>query len=90
MNRQSILSTRKWKMTHVATGKGARLREGLLAKISTALTVRADADYRSKANEDFMEKSGFVEKVPRKKLHFNSMLRHIQRSHAEKAAIFSK
>ena len=53
-------------MTHVATGKGARLREGLLAKISTALTVRADADYRSKVNEDFMDKSGFVEKIPRK------------------------
>jgi len=43
------------------------LREGLLDKTNTASTVWADTAYRSKANEDFMDKEGFVSKVHRKK-----------------------
>jgi hypothetical protein len=38
-----------------------------LDKTNTASTVWADTAYRSKANEDFMEKHGFVSKVHRKK-----------------------
>ncbi|OAJ66141.1 transposase [Gluconobacter cerinus] len=49
---------RKWKTTDTAASDGARLREGLLDKSNTASTVWADTAYRSKANEDFMEKSG--------------------------------
>jgi len=37
--------------------------EGLLDKTNTASTVWADTAYRSKTNEDFMEKQGFVSKV---------------------------
>ena len=46
----------------MATGvpRGARLREGLLDKTNTASAVWADTAYRSKANEAFLEKNGFV------------------------------
>ncbi|AFW01810.1 transposase [Gluconobacter oxydans H24] len=63
---------RKWKTTHAAASDGARLRGGLLDKTNTASTVWADTAYRSKANEDFMEKQGFVSKVHRKKPHLNA------------------
>ncbi|GBR54848.1 hypothetical protein GCM10007872_09250 [Gluconobacter sphaericus NBRC 12467] len=58
---------RKWKTTHAAASNSARLREGLLDKTNTASGVLADTAYRSKVNEDFMEKQGFVSKVHRKK-----------------------
>ncbi len=41
----------------------ARLREGLLDKTNTASGVWADTAYRSKANEEVMEKNGFVSRV---------------------------
>ncbi|AQS92401.1 transposase (plasmid) [Gluconobacter albidus] len=81
---------RKWKTTHAAANDGARLREGLLDKTNTASSVWADTAYRSKANEDFMEKQGFVSKVHRKKPHLKPMPRHIQRSNAGKSVIRSR
>ncbi|ARW47206.1 hypothetical protein S1001342_00851 [Acetobacter pasteurianus subsp. pasteurianus] len=81
---------RKWKTTDAAASDGARLREGLLDKTNTASTVWADTAYRSKANEDFMEKEGFVSKVHRKKPHLKPMPRHIQRSNAGKSVIRSR
>ncbi|GLQ64293.1 hypothetical protein GCM10007867_31400 [Gluconobacter cerinus] len=54
---------RKWKTTDAAASDGARLREALLDKTNTASNVWADTAYRSKANEDFMERQGFVSKV---------------------------
>ncbi|BCI69004.1 IS5 family transposase ISMac22 (plasmid) [Acetobacter aceti] len=80
----------KWKATDAAASDGARLREGLLDKTNLASTVRADTAYRSKANEDFMEKQGFVSKVHRKKPHLKPMPRHIQRSNAGKSVIRSR
>jgi len=80
----------KWKTTDAAASDGARLREGLLDRSNTASDVWADTAYRSKANEDFMEKHGFVSKVHRKKLHLKSMPRHIQRSNAGKSVIRSR
>ena len=62
----------KWKTTNAAASDDARLREGLLDKTNIASGVWADTAYRSKANEDFMEKQGFVSKVHRKKLHLNA------------------
>ncbi len=59
---------RKWKTTD-----GARLREGVLDKTNTASTVWVDTACRSKANEDFMDKLGFVSKVHRKKPHLKPM-----------------
>ncbi len=58
---------RKWKATDAAASDGARLREGLLDKTNTASSVWADTAYRSKANEDFMEKQGLCLKGPREK-----------------------
>ncbi|MFS8366653.1 transposase [Acetobacter oryzifermentans] len=77
---------RKWKTTDAAASDGARLREGLLDKGNTASTVWADTAYRSKANEDFMGKEGFVSK---EKPHLKPMPRHIQRSNAGKSVIRS-
>ncbi|GBR00837.1 IS5 family transposase [Acetobacter oeni] len=81
---------RKWKTTDAAASDGARLREGLLDKTNTASTVWADTAYRSKANEAFMEKQGFVSRVHRKKPHLKLMPRHIQRSNAGKSVIRSR
>ncbi|WP_429956286.1 IS5 family transposase [Gluconobacter japonicus] len=81
---------RKWKATDAAASDGDRLREGLLDKTNTASTVWADTAYRSKANEDFMDKEGFVSKVHRKKPHLKPMPRHIQRSNAGKSVIRSR
>ena len=66
--------TGKWKTTGAAASDGARLREGQL----------------DKANEDFMEKQGFVSKIHRKKPHLKPMPRHIQRSNAGKSVIRSR
>ncbi|MFT9198938.1 transposase, partial [Gluconobacter oxydans] len=81
---------RKWKVTDAAASDGARLREGLLDKTNMASAVWADTAYRSKANEDFMEKHGFVSKVHRKKPHLKPMPRHIQRSNAGKSVVRSR
>nr|WP_249201644.1 IS5 family transposase [Gluconobacter sphaericus] len=81
---------RKWKTTDAAASDGARLREGLLDKTNTASTVWADTAYRSKANEDFMEKQGSVLKVHRKKPHLKPMPRHVQKSNAGKSVIRSR
>ncbi|MBB3884991.1 IS5 family transposase [Acetobacter oeni] len=81
---------RKWKTTDAAASDGARLREGLLDRSNTASDVWADTAYRSKANEDFMEKQGFVSKIHRKKPHLKPMPRHIQRSNAGKSVIRSR
>lgn len=81
---------RKWKATDAAASDGARLREGLLDKTNTASGVWADTAYRSKANEDFMDRHGFVSKVHRKKPHLKPMPRPIQRSNAGKSVIRSR
>ena len=57
---------RKWNATDAAAYEGCRLREGLLDKTNTASGVWADTAYRSKANEEFMEKNGFVSWTPPK------------------------
>ncbi|CEF39523.1 transposase [Acetobacter senegalensis] len=76
--------------TDAAASDGVRLREGLLDHSNTASDVWADTAYRSKANEDFMEKHGFVSKVHRKKPHLKPMPRHIQKSNAGKSVIRSR
>ena len=51
---------RRWDASDAAAYEGARLREGLLDKTNTVSVVWADTAYRSKANEDFLAKNGFV------------------------------
>jgi transposase, IS5 family len=58
---------RRWDATDAAAYEGARLREGLLDKTNTASAVWADTAYRSKANEEFLARNGFVSRVHRKK-----------------------
>ncbi|WP_264812730.1 transposase, partial [Acetobacter oeni] len=81
---------RKWRTTDAAASDGARLREGLLDRSNTASDVWADTACRSKANELFMDKQGFVSKVHRKKPHLKPMPRHIRRSNAGKSVIRSR
>ena len=66
------------------------MREGLLDRSNTASDVWADTAYRSKANEAFMEKQGFVSRVHRKRPHLKPMPCHIQRSNAGKSVIRSR
>ncbi|MBS0984466.1 transposase, partial [Gluconobacter cerinus] len=54
------------------------------------IMAEGDTAYRSKANEDFMDKEGFVSKVHRKKPHLKPMPRHIQKSNAGKSVIRSR
>ena len=54
------------------------------------IMAEGDTAYRSKANEDFMEKQGFVSKVHRKKPHLKPMPRHIQKSNAGKSVVRSR
>ena len=57
---------RRWDATDAAAYEGARLREGLLDPTNTAGAVWADTAYRSKANEEFLAKHGFVSRIHRK------------------------
>ena len=61
------------------------LRRGLLDRTNTAAGVWADSAYRSKANEAFMERQGFVSHVHRKKPKGRPMANHIRRGNATKS-----
>ena len=75
--------------TDAAAYEGARLREGLLDKSNTASAVWADTAYRSKANEDFLEKNGFVSRIHRKKPPGRPMPKRTRRANAEKSKVRS-
>jgi transposase, IS5 family len=81
---------RKWQATDAASYEGARLREGLLDKTNTASTVWADTAYRSKENEAFLRKNGFVSRIHRKKPHGRPMPERTRRANAKKSAIRSR
>ena len=81
---------RKWSATDAAAYEGRRLREGLLDKTNTASAVWADTAYRSKANEEFMEKNGFVSHVHRKKPKGRSMPEALSRANNAKSKVRSR
>ena len=81
---------RRWEATDAAAYEGARLREGLLDKTNTASTVWADTAYRSKANEEFLEKNGFVSRVHRKKPPGKPMPDATRRANAIKSEVRSR
>ena len=81
---------RKWAATDAAAYEGVRLREGLLDKTNTSAKVFADTAYRSAANETFMEKSGFVSHVHRKKPKGRPMPDATRRANAAKSKIRSR
>lgn len=80
---------RRWDATDAAAYEGARLREGLLDKTNTARAVWADTAYRSKANEDFLDKNGFVSRIHCKKPPGKPMPETTRRANAIKSKVRS-
>jgi transposase, IS5 family len=80
---------RRWDATDAAAYEGARLREGLLDKTNTASAVWADTAYRSKANEDFLARNGFVSRIHRKKPPRRPMPETMRRANAIKSKVRS-
>ncbi len=80
---------RRWDATDAAAYEGARLREGLLDKTNTASAVSADTAYRSKANEAFLERNGFVSRIHRKKPPRRPMPETMRRANALKSKVRS-
>ena len=81
---------RRWLATDAAAYEGAKLREGLLDKINTARTVWADTAYRSAANETFLEKTGFVSRIHRKKPKGRPMPEVTRRANSLKSKVRSR
>jgi transposase, IS5 family len=80
---------RRWDATDAAAYEGARLREGLLDKTNTASAVWADTAYRSKANEEFLARNGFVGRIHRKKPAGRPMPETTRRANALKSKVRS-
>lgn len=76
---------RKWDVTDAACHDGRMLRRGLLDKTNTGSGVWADSAYRSKANEAFMSRRGFVSHVHRRKPAGKPMPKHIRRGNTTKS-----
>jgi IS5 family transposase len=81
---------RRWDATDAAAYEGARLREGLLDKTNTASLVWADTAYRSKVNEEFLAKNGFVSRIHRKKPPRRPMPETVRRANALKSEVRSR
>lgn len=81
---------RRWDASDAAAYEGARLREGLLDKTNTGSAVWADTAYRSKANEDFLAKNGFVSRIHRKKPPGRPMPETTRRANALKSKVRSR
>lgn len=81
---------RKWTATDAAAYEGYQLREGLLNKTNTAGAVWADTAYRSKANEAFLEKNGFVSQIHRKKPKGRAIPEPVRRANNAKSKIRSR
>jgi transposase, IS5 family len=81
---------RRWEATDAAAYEGARLRQGLLDKTNTASPVWADTAYRSKANEEFLAKNGFISRIHRKKPPGRPMPETMRRANALKSEVRSR
>jgi transposase, IS5 family len=80
---------RRWDATDAAAYEGARLRQGLLDQTNTASVVWADTAYRSKANEEFLARNGFVSRIHRKKPPRRPMSETRRRANAIKSKVRS-
>jgi len=76
---------RKWDVTDASRHDGRMLRRGLLDKTNTGEKVWADSAYRSKQNEQFMEKNGFTSCVHHRKPKGKPMAAHIRRGNATRS-----
>jgi transposase, IS5 family len=78
---------RKWDVTDASRHDGRMLRRGLLDGTNTGTTVWADSAYRSRANEDFMERHGFRSQVHHRKPKGRPMPAHIHRGNASRSSV---
>jgi transposase, IS5 family len=78
---------RKWDVTDASRHDGRMLRRGLLDATNTGTTVWADSAYRSRANEDFMERHGFRSQVHHRKPKGRPMPAHIRRGNASRSSV---
>lgn len=76
---------RRWDVTDAASHDGRMLRRGLLDSTNTASGVWADSAYRSKQNEAFIERHGFVSHVHRRKPAGKPIPKHIRRGNKTKS-----
>ena len=77
---------RKWQATDAARYDGAQLPE-LLSKENTASGVWADTAYRSKKNEKWLAKNGFVSHIHTKKPKGKSMSERASKANAKRSRI---
>ena len=73
--------------TDAAAHDGARLREGLIDPNNTASDVWADTAYRSKTNEEYLDKAGKVSRIHHKKPKGRPMPKPLARGNAAKSKI---
>jgi transposase, IS5 family len=78
---------RKWDVTDASRHDGRMLRRGLLDGTNTGTTVWADSAYRSRSNEDFMERHGFRSQVHHRKPKGRPMPTHIRRGNAGRSRV---
>lgn len=76
---------RKWDVTDASRHDGRMLRRGLLDKTNTGEKVWADSAYRSKQNEQFMDRNGFTSCVHHRKPKGRPMAAHIRRGNATRS-----
>ena len=70
--------------------RGRAAREGLLDKTNTASEVWADTAYRSKANEEFLARNGFVSRIPSQEAAGAADARAMRRANAHKSKVRSR
>ena len=78
---------RTYDVTSAAAGEGRLLRRGLVTRNNTSSNVWADSAYKSKANDGWMEKHGFVSQVHRRKPKGKAMPKHIAKGNATRSKI---
>ena len=79
---------RGWTVTAASAHDGAQLRH-VVSRSNTASTVWADSAYRSKANEAWLEKNGFVSDIHQKKPKGKSMPVAMSRANGRRSKIRS-
>ncbi len=76
---------RRWDVSDASRHDGRFLRRGLLDRKNTGSGVWADSAYRSKQNEAFLERQGFVSHVHHRKPKGRPMPEHIRRGNATRS-----
>ncbi len=76
-------------LTHAAAYDGAQLRN-VVRRPNTDSTVRADTAYRSKRNEAWLEKNGFISDIHHKKPKGRSMSEATARANGRRSKIRSR